>query len=653
MRPSRHREGDNLPDMRRLVCSVAGLLLVGGCQTGGLSAANDLGTPRLYERTPEYDRIKSLSFYLPMSDGVELAVDLHLPRRLGSGQRVPTIIHQTRYWRSIDIRTPFDLFVDGRFQLWGSYRRYFVTRGYAWVDIDVRGTGASFGTWEHSYWHREVRDGAEILDWIIAQPWSNGKVGAWGVSYAGGAAEFLLTTQHPALRAAAPMYSPFDVYDEIGFPGGMRARWYLDRWAEINRRLDRNEAPVVRWHHRLAVRGVRPVDGNEGRVRLRKALFERGSNVDINEEASQVIFRDDVSSRIAGIDSMSPHAFAKLTRAAGVPVYSYSGWLDGAYQHGAIRRFLTLAHPHDKLIIGPWDHGGRHNVSPFAQTRASFDHHAELLKFFDFHLMGLATGVDREPRVHYYTMGAEVWRASEEWPPQATGELLFHLAHHGGLSEELDAETGSDHIEVDAKLGSGPMTRWTGLLGSTENAVLYPDWGQFGERALTYTSPVLSTALEVTGHPTMKLYVSADAEDASVFVVLEDVAPDGEVHYVTEGSLRALHRDSVGSSPPYRDPVPVLLYNRAGAAPLGPEKVAVLHFDLLPTSYQFPAGHRMRLSIATVDADYFDPIDGLTELSLHRGGEHASSLRLPIGAGSPTKVGAVPTPWQPTRRRRF
>jgi len=145
--------------------------------------------PSPYGRAPEFAHIKSSSFYLPMSDGTELAVDLHLPRDLEAGQRIPTILHQTRYWRSLDIRFPFDRFVDGRFLLWGSYRRYFVSRGYAWVDVDVRGTGASFGTWEHSYWEREVADGAEVVDWIVAQPWSGGKIGAWGVSYAGGAAE--------------------------------------------------------------------------------------------------------------------------------------------------------------------------------------------------------------------------------------------------------------------------------------------------------------------------------------------------------------------------------------------------------------------------------------------------------------------------------
>jgi putative CocE/NonD family hydrolase len=601
------------------------------CAIGsGVAAPQAPGGPSPYGRPPEHTEIRSFSFYLPMNDGVELAIDVHLPRDLESGQRIPTILHQTRYWRSLDIRLPFDFFVDGRFLLWGSYRRYFVSRGYAWVDVDVRGTGASFGTWKHSYWEREVSDGATVVDWIVAQPWSSGKVGAWGVSYAGGAAEFLLVNQHPAVRAATPMFSPFDVYDEIGFPGGMRARWYIDRWAEVNRQLDSNDPPVDIWYQRMAVRGVRPVDGADGPRRLREALSGRNGNVDVDEEADHITFRDDSSPRIAGIDRMSPHAFVKQIDAARVPIYSYSGWLDGAYQHAAIRRFLTLSHPESKLIIGPWDHGGAHNVSPFVRAKARFDHRAEILKFFDFHLLGLPTEIDREPRVHYYTMGAEVWRSSSAWPPRGLEELRLQLAEDGRLTEAPEVAGGRDDFRVDMQLGTGSMSRWTALVGPTESAILYPNQDAFSNQSLSYTSAPLTASLEVTGHPMVTLHISGDAGDAAVFVVLEDVAPDKSVRYVTEGSLRALHRGSITQSPPYRDAVPVRLYDRARAEPLDPGEVVELSFDLLPTSYQFAVGHALRLSIAGVDADYFDPIAGATTLRIHRGGEHPSGLTVPV-----------------------
>ena len=174
------------------------------------------------------------------------------------------------------------------------------------------------------------------------------------------------------------------------------------------------------------------------------------------------------------------------------------------------------------------------------------------------------------------------------------------------------------------------MSRWTALVGPTESATLYPNQQSFSNRSLSYTSSALAAPLEVTGHPIVTLHMSSDGGDAAVFVVLEDVAPDKSVYYVTEGSLRALHRASTTPSPPYRDAVPVRLYDRANAAPLEPGEVVEISFDLLPTSYEFAAGHALRLSIAATDADYFDPIEGTTTLRIHRGGETLSGLSVPI-----------------------
>ena len=229
-------------------------------------------------------------------------------------------------------------------------------------------------------------------------------------------------------------------------------------------------------------------------------------------------------------------------------------------------------------------------------------------------------------------MGAEVWRSSNEWPPRGLDELRYQLAEDGQLiaeTEAVEAAPGHDDYRVDTAIGSGPMSRWTALVGPTQRPTLYPNQKSFSKRSLSYTSRALTAPLEVTGHPIVTLHISSDGGDAAVFAVLEDVAPDESVHYVTEGSLRVLHRASITPSPPYRDAVPVRLYDRASAAPLGPGEVAKVSFDLLPTSYEFAAGHALRLSIAGTDADYFDPIEGVTNLRIHRGGETLSSLSLP------------------------
>ncbi|MBL7659891.1 CocE/NonD family hydrolase, partial [Escherichia coli] len=94
----------------------------------------------------------------------------------------------------------------------------------------------------------EIRDGAEIVDWIVRQPWCNGTVAALGNSYDGTSAELLLVNQHPAVRVIAPCFSLFDVYTDIAFPGGIHAAWFTDTWGRYNEALDRNALhEVVGW----------------------------------------------------------------------------------------------------------------------------------------------------------------------------------------------------------------------------------------------------------------------------------------------------------------------------------------------------------------------------------------------------------------------
>ena len=97
-------------------------------------------------------------------------------------------------------------------------------RGYAVVVVDVRGTGASFGTRDSFRSPRERDDTSEIADWIVAQPWSNGALGATGISYVGAAADFLASTGHPAVKAIAPLSSVWDTYADNYFPGGIQLK---------------------------------------------------------------------------------------------------------------------------------------------------------------------------------------------------------------------------------------------------------------------------------------------------------------------------------------------------------------------------------------------------------------------------------------------
>ncbi|WP_447964463.1 CocE/NonD family hydrolase [Nitrospira sp. Ecomares 2.1] len=549
-----------------------------------------------------------------MQDGVKIAVDVYLPADLKPGHTIPTLLHQTRYWRAITYRWLVSVFKeDGPRGLIGSYAKRFLQQGYAWVDVDVRGSGASFGSRPIAYSPEEIKDGAEIVDWIIAQPWSNGKVGAMGISYSGGTAEMLLVNQHPAVKAIAPMYSGFDLYSEIIFPGGIHLDWFTETWSAITHRLDRNRLPHAGWTAKLFVRGVRPVDGDADQDLLSLALQDHTSNWSPYREASGIVFRDDPppSRQVVNIDALSTQTYAYDIARSGAAIYSYSGWFDGGYQLAAIKRYLHYKKPSHRLIIGPWDHGGKRRISPYALGPAQFDHAAELIRFFDVHLKGMATENANDPPIRYYTIGEERWKTSTSWPPESS-PMSMYFQQEGGLSRNAPPATDNpDQYQVDLTTGTGKHTRWNTLVGISLIDP-YPDRKERDKDLLVYTSEPLSEALEVTGHPVATVYLSATTQDTNLFVYLEDVTPEGDVHHVTEGELRAIHRKWQPSDTIFTPtgPLPVHTFRRADAAPLIPGEVMPLTVALLPTSYQFKKGHRIRIAMAGADTDHFQALDG-------------------------------------------
>jgi putative CocE/NonD family hydrolase len=155
---------------------------------------------------------KCESLYLTMSDGVKIAADVWLPANLKPGQKIPTILRAVRYWRGYQpgpMASIFRLLGLGDIE---AENTQWAEAGYAFVTIDVRGSGASFGQWYILWSSEEITDLGEVVDWIVTQPWSNGRVGAYGVSYDGNTAEMTAALNHPAIKAVVPQYSDFDAY---------------------------------------------------------------------------------------------------------------------------------------------------------------------------------------------------------------------------------------------------------------------------------------------------------------------------------------------------------------------------------------------------------------------------------------------------------
>ena len=147
------------------------------------------------------------SYYVETRDGTRLAVDVALPAGRAADAKHPTLIELTRYWRAPE--NPESGEPLPSLDVWD---QAFLSSGYAVVQVDVRGSGASFGTRKVEYGPREVRDGWDIVEWIVGQPWSDGNVGAYGTSYSGTTAEMLTATGHPAIKAVSPGWSDLDTW---------------------------------------------------------------------------------------------------------------------------------------------------------------------------------------------------------------------------------------------------------------------------------------------------------------------------------------------------------------------------------------------------------------------------------------------------------
>ena len=575
------------------------------------------------------DAIDIKNFYVTMRDGVRIAVTQYLPKSLTLDQKLPTILHSTRYMRAMDLR-------------WDSSRRgyfhyphvpRFLANGYAWISVDSRGSGASYGRWSCPWAPDEIKDYGEIVEWITKQPWSNGKVGCFGISYDGTTAEMTATNMNPAVKAVVPQFALFDAFADVGYPGGIHHSVFTEKWSKGNDALDRNKVTelIDSFIARLFVKGVKPVDDDKDGSLLRAAVASHVWNGDVHEAAKRGQFSDDRWLYEPGLSlpQMSPYGHVEALRASNVAFYGYSGWFDATYQHSAVKRFLTVANPGSKLVIGPWPHMGAYNADPTVRGTTKFDHLAEMMRFFDYHLKGVDTGIYREPPIHYYTMVEGKWKSADRWPPPAESVNFYFLPDQRLETTPPAEEGGCDTYLTDYTTGTGNTSRWDTLIGA--GAVAYPDRTETDKKLLTYTSSPLDAETEVTGHGLITLYIASTAADGQFFAYLEDVGDNGKVQYVTEGELRALDRKISTDPAPYADVVPYHSYMRKDSEPIKPGQITELVFDLLPTSYLFKKGHAIRIALAGADKDHFHPpYFPPPTVTYYRETAHASHVTLPI-----------------------
>lgn len=555
-----------------------------------------------------YKGFKYASKYIPMKDSVLLAADIFLPKKIKKNEQVPTILYLNRYVRSLKAKFPYRLLKHPVLTVVSEEEiKYFTAHGYACVIIDTRGSGASLGKRKMEFSPQEVKDGAEVVDWIVAQKWSNGKVGSTGISYLGTTAELLLVNQHPNVKACIPRSNIFDLYNHMLFPGGVRQGCFIDIWGYTTRSLDQNNfAPFGKKAKRL-IATINPVQGDKKNLILKEALQTHLSNFNVYEGIKKINFRDEIHPNTNEYaDEYSVHNFRNQIEKSNVPIFRIGGWYDGVLAKSCIEGYLNTSNT-KRVMIGPWDHGPHNNASPFSPTKkVTFDLLAEMLRFFDFYLKDIPNGIDQEPLFNYYTIGEEKWKHEASWPPQQSQMKDFFFSTKRQLTEQKDnIVEGELHYALDYYATTVNSSRYNSVTelyrdGDTH----YPDRSAASARLLNFTGPALSQDLTFSGHPVVTLQWKGDANDAAVFVYIEEVWPDGKVTYVTEGSFRPLHRKI--SPTDYKYPAPFHSYKTTDALPYVAGERVELQFDCAPISYQFKKGNAIRISIAGADIAHFD-----------------------------------------------
>ncbi len=581
-------------------------------------------------RVPE----KPASRYLTMPDGCRIAIDLYVPEGPRPEDGFPTVLHLTPYYRRFALRDGARVGVEVAPNSAAS-RNMFVPRGYALVVVDVRGTGASFGARDSFRSPAEREDYVQIMDWITEQDWSNGRIGATGISYVGAASDFAASTGHPALKAIAPISGVWDTYKDQFYPGGLLLTKLTTGYDDIMSALDQDDRARLKNYAYFAdpdLAGPASVDDDADGKLVAEAIHQHAANVHMPDFMREFQFRDDALAHDPAFtsDTFSPHAWSEGIR-DDVAILAISGWMDGAYCNGAISRYLSMARSSNRyLLIGPWDHGARVNVSPFRnRPEPEFSVFGAILRFFDEHLAGRNTGLAEEQPIHVHIMRAEAWHAAPQWPP-AAGQKTYFLKEDSSLGAEPSPAAHIDY-DVDYACRTGKNTRY-GRLQVRNVQDYYDDWPSMTDGRLRFEGPPLEADLTIAGHPLVTLHLASDQRDAAVFVYLEDIAPDGTVRYVTEGMLRALHRNISAPSKTYVTAWPPRNFTRAEATPLSPGETVKMQFAMLPVAWMFPKAHRIALSLAGADRDNFAlwPYGRPGHWRISAGGKAPSSIELPV-----------------------
>ncbi len=536
--------------------------------------------------------------WIPMPDGVKLAAKLWLPD-IAKKQRVPTIIEVIPY-RKRDIYAPRD----------AMHHRYFAGHGYASMRIDIRGSGDSDGVQGTFAIGDETVDTVEALKWIAQQPWSDGQVGMFGISWGGFQGIQVAARGPKELKAViAQSFSP----DRYRYSQVFRGGAILLR--------------SIRWSSQLFGYKSRPPDPELVGKRWREMWMQR-----LEADTPQIIA------------ALKHQAYDDYWRARAsqwsninAAVFAVSGWADGSYVGSVLESMENLKTPR-RALVGPWGHRYAHLGMP----GPAIGFLQESLRWYDHHMRGKESGAKREPRLiawmpqaapakSFYAESPGRWVAESEWPSPRVEPQRFHMNTAGVLGGKAGrAGKVSWRSAQTLGLAVGELMPWFQHGPSPElPGDQRPDDGQ----SICFDTEPLKKAVEVLGGAKAELVLSVDKPVAFVCVRVCDVAPDGASTRVTYNVLNLCHVD--GADKPKR---------------LMPGREYKVNVPLIDCAYSFAAGHRIRVAISTTYWPLIWPSPEPVTLTLVAG---KSALVLPVRTAPRNEVAPkfdAPEAGPPARR---
>lgn len=599
----RQQSGANALLVRVTVLSIALLVAVLFAIPASASAQ---ALPSPYEVEPHFDGVVTSTFHIRSSDGTRLAIALYRPTRDGAptDEALPVIVQQVRGQTGNDPQQ--------------AAMHYFTARGYIWLTQSRRGTGASLGSQTGFVTEFDAQDAKAAIEWAAVQPFSNGRVVAYGCSNEGLWQYRVAALAPRGLVAISPQCATAAVFGQAlstnGIPAIRLTAEPYDGTCEAAQRAARRENEPL----------PDPVDSDRDGAMLQAALTAQQCPAPFLGQYWLNMARDGYNAFAGnrpGLDD-SPMHDAEAIRMSGIDVLEIGGWFDA----GAAGQFETQRLWGGRTVMLPRTHGNREMDGRYPND--TFDVHAEVLRWFDYHAKDVNNGANW-PGVTYYTINADPgseWRYAPTWQAASFPQRTYYLSGQGLTPGQ--PQSGIDPVvyeqrEVawfDGRYVSG-MRQWEG------------DMSEADSRSIFHDSAPLATSMEMTGTPTGSLWVSADQPDVNVYAAIEDVAPDGRSTYVTDGRLRASWREV--SAPPWGGSD--WNWHRGfeeDIAPLTPGEPVELVFDFYPISYVFAEGHRIRVSIITQTPNAYEapPLANgqPVTLTLYRGSDRPSRIDLPL-----------------------